>query len=196
MKKSLLVASLLVVSTSLMAADSKESWFVGGEFGGMNMKYGFDGRLGASTLNFSDTVYASYESVKIGKYFEYGRVYGSLVRQNEKDDFSSWSVGLGYDYLFKNTSAYTPFIGINGLYTKGKDETNFATLYNLKHPEGFSYGVEAGLIYALTSNVDFETGVRYMNNKDVQESRRAGADYGTFEGKKTLQYYLGVNYRF
>lgn len=196
MRKSLLVVSLLFMGTSLMAADTKDSWFVGGEFGGMNMKYGFDGRQGASTLNFSDTIHASYESIKIGKYFEYGRVYSSLVRQNEKDDFSSWSVGLGYDYLFKNTSGYTPFIGINGLYTEGKDKTNFANTYNLNDPKGFSYGVETGVIYAMTSNVDLEIGARYMNSEDVEESRRSGADYGIFKGKQTLQYYLGLNYKF
>lgn len=196
MKKSLLVASLLFIGTSLMAADTKDSWFVGGEFGGMNMKYGFDGRQGVSTLNFTDTIYASYEAIKVGKYFDYGRVYGSLGRQNKKDAFSSWNMGVGYDYLFKNSSSWTPFIGVNGLYTKGKDETTFATLYNLKHPEGFSYGAEVGLIYAMASNVDFEVGARYMNNKDVEESRRSGADYGIFEGKQTLQYYIGINYKF
>jgi len=195
MKKSLLVASFLILSGSAVLAD-QNPWFVGAEFGGMNMKYKFDGALGANTLNISDTIYSTYESLKIGKYFDYGRVYGSIVRQNKEDYFSSWSLGLGYDYLFKNSSAFTPFVGINTLYTKGKDETNFATTYDIDRPKGFSYGVEAGLIYAIATHVDLEIGTRYMDSSDVQDSRTAGADHGKFEGKTTLQYYVGLNYKF
>jgi opacity protein-like surface antigen len=195
MKRSLVVASFLMLCSSASFADSNP-WFVGGEFGGMNMKYKFEGTDGVDTLNLSDTVNATYESLKVGKYFEYGRVYTSIVRQNKKDDFSSWSAGLGYDYLFRNSTSVTPFIGINGLYTKGKDETNFAKSYDIDNPKGFSYGAEAGLIYAVSTNIDLEIGTRYMDSSNVDDSRTEGAAHGKFEGKHTLQYYFGANYKF
>lgn len=195
MKKSLLVASFLILSGSAVFAD-QNPWFVGGEFGGMNMKYKFSGTDGVDTLNISDTINATYESIKVGKYFDYGRVYTLVVRQNKKDDFSSWSGGLGYDYLFKNSTSLIPFVGVNGLYTEGKDKTNFATNYKIDSPQGFSYGAEAGFIYAATTNIDLEIGTRYMDSSDVQDSRTAGAAHGKFEGKTTLQYYVGLNYKF
>jgi len=146
--------------------------------------------------NFGDTVHSSYEAIKIGKYFDYGRVYGSAVRQNEKDGFSSWSEGLGYDYLFRNSTTVTPFIGINGLYTKGKDETKFAKNNDFVNQKGFSYGAEAGLIFAVTTNIDLEIGTRYMDSSDFGKSRSAGADFGEFKGKYVSQYYFGINYKF
>ena len=94
MKKSLVVASLLFISSSaLVAAEMDNSWFVGGEFGGMNIDTKIKGSavIPSESINISaeekDTTKATYEALKIGKYFEYGRVYGSLAKQNEKDDF-------------------------------------------------------------------------------------------------------------
>ena len=84
--KNMLLASLLAFSGTALLAESN-LWFVGGEFGGMEMKYKFESEVSGTPYNFCDTVNASYESLKIGKYFDYGRIYGSVVRQNKKDDF-------------------------------------------------------------------------------------------------------------
>lgn len=195
MKKSLVVASFLMLSGSAIFADSNP-WFVGGEFGGMNMKYKTAGTYNGDSWDYSDRINSTYEAIKIGKYFDYGRIYSSVMRQNKKDYFSSWSLGLGYDYLFKNSSSFTPFIGLNALYTKGKDHFSGAIDNDLDSPKGFSYGAEVGLIYALTSHVDFEIGTRYMDSSNVDDSAVNGANHGTFDGKTTLQYYFGVNYKF
>lgn len=195
MKKSLVVASFLMLSGSAVFADSNP-WFVGGEFGGMNMKYKFESQTSGTPYNFGDTVHATYESLKIGKYFDYGRIYGSVVHQNKEDNFSSWSGGLAYDYLFKNKSNITPFVGITGMYSKGKDETQFAKTNDFVHQKGFSYGAEAGLIFGITANVDLEIGTRYMDSSDFGKSRTDGADFGEFKGKNIFQYYVGVDYKF
>ena len=193
--KNLVLASLLAFSGTALLAESN-LWFVGGEFGGMEMKYKFESEVSGTPYNFGDTVNASYESLKIGKYFDYGRIYGSVVRQNKKDDFSSWSGGLAYDYLFKNSTSLTPFIGINGLYSKGKDETQFAKTNDFVHQKGFSYGAEAGFIVAVTSNIDLEIGTRYMDSSDFGKSQSNGANHGEFEGKHIFQYYVGIDYKF
>ena len=88
MKKSLVVASLLFIgSSALVAADIDNSWFVGGEFGAQNMKIKSTVTVLGVTDSEKDTMKATYEAIKIGKNFEFGRLYGSLGKQNEKDDF-------------------------------------------------------------------------------------------------------------
>lgn len=198
MKKSLIVASLLLVSSSaLVAADMDNSWFVGGEFGGMNMKTKVTETILGVTDTSKDTTNATYEAIKVGKYFEYGRVYGTLGKQNEKDNISSTSLGLGYDYLFRNKSEFTPFIGINASYTKGKIDDADLKLLSMDKPKGFNYGLEAGLVYAVAKSVELEVGVRYMlSNVEDTFSMASPAVSAKIETENVTQYYVGLNYKF
>ena len=206
MKKSLIVASLLLVgSSALVAADMDNSWFVGGEFGGMNIDTKIKGStiVPSASINIDveekDTTKATYEALKVGKYFEYGRVYGTIGKQNKKDDFSSYSLGVGYDYMFKNKSDFTPFLGVNASYTKAKIDDEVIEILSLDKPKGFSYGIEAGFVYAATKNVELEMGVRYMkSNIDESFSISDGTNSANIkiEAENITQYYVGLNYKF
>lgn len=206
MKKSLIVTSLLCVSLSgLFAAETDNSWFVGGEFGGMNIHTKTSGFANIPSLGYNtsgtdkDTIDSTYEGIKVGKYFEFGRVYGNFAYQNKKDDLSSYTFGLGYDYLFKNKSDFIPFIGLNVSYSKAKWSFEDAKILSLDKPDGFNYGPEAGFIYSLTKNTELEMGVRYMIS-DVKDT--FSIDDGTnsasikIESEKIIQYYVGLNYKF
>ncbi|WP_333803437.1 OmpW family outer membrane protein [Sulfurospirillum sp.] len=207
MKKSLIVASLLMIGTSsaLVAAETGNEWFVGGEFGGMSMHTKTSGSanipsLGINTSGESkETINSTYEGIKVGKYFDFGRIYGNLSYQNKKDDLSSYTFGLGYDYLFKNKSAVTPFIGLNASYSKGKYDNETAKDLGLDKPKGFNYGPEAGFLYSVTKNTELEIGVRYMIS-DAKDT--FSIDDGTnqadikIETEKVIQYYVGLNYKF
>lgn len=125
-------------------------------------------------------------SIKIGKYFDSSRVYTSFSYQNKKDDFSSWTLGLGYDYLIKNSSSITPFIGANISYIQG----NVDEMPVLDKPAGFAAGIEAGFIYSLSSNTELEAGIRYMNISNVEDSATISGVSVKLEGKSTTQYYL------
>jgi len=78
MKKSVIVASLVLLgsSTLMMANDAMKDWFIGGEFGGMSMKIKVSATDGVTPFNESDTLDTTYETLKVGKYFDFGRVYG------------------------------------------------------------------------------------------------------------------------
>lgn len=193
MKKSLILSSLLMISGSaLMAADLGNNWFMGTELGGMNIKMKASATLGGTTESLTDTMNATYESLKIGKYFDNSRIYTALNYQNKKDDFSSWAVGLGYDYLIKNSTAITPFIGANVSYLKG----NIDDMPILDKPEGFTAGLEAGFIYAIDKKIELEAGIRYMNVSNVEDSVSVTGASAKVEGKTATQYYVGVNYKF
>lgn len=205
MKKSMVVASLLLVGSSVFAAEMGNNWFVGGEFGGMSIDTKVTGSavIPAESINISgeekDTTKATYEALKVGKYFEYGRVYGTIGKQNKKDDFSSYSLGVGYDYMFKNKSDFTPFLGVNASYTKAKIDDEVIEILSLDKPKGFSYGIEAGFVYAATKNVELEMGVRYMkSNIDESFSISDGTNSVNIkiEAENITQYYVGLNYKF
>lgn len=198
MKKSFILMSLLLASSSvLVAGEMDNSWFIGGEFGTQNMKVKLTATILGVTDSATDTLDATYEAVKAGKYFEFGRVYGSLSKQNEKDDFTSYSFGLGYDYLFKNKSEFTPFVGVNASYTKGKVDTEDARTLSLDKPKGFNYGLEAGLLYSMAKNMELEFGIRYMiSNVDDTFNMTTPAISAKLEGENITQYYLGLNYKF
>ncbi|MCD8477067.1 MAG: porin family protein [Sulfurospirillum sp.] len=192
MKKSIVAASLLMMGSALMAADMGNGWFMGTEFGGMDIKMKATASSGGTTASITDTMNTTYESIKIGKYFDNSRIYTALNYQNKKDDFSSWSWGLGYDYLIKNSSSITPFIGANVSYIKGKVDD----MPVLDKPAGFAAGVEAGLIYALSPKAELEAGIRYMNISNVEDSGSISGVSVKLEGKTATQYYLGINYKF
>lgn len=192
MRKSIVVASLVMMGSALMAADMGNGWFMGTEFGGMDIKMKATASSGGTTASITDTMNTTYESIKVGKYFDNSRIYTALNYQNKKDDFSSWTWGLGYDYLMKNSSSITPFIGANASYIKGKVDD----MPVLDKPAGFAAGVEAGFIYALSSKTELEAGIRYMNISNVEDSASISGVSVKLEGKTATQYYLGINYKF
>ena len=192
MKKSIVVASLVMMGSALMAADMGNGWFMGTEFGGMDIKMKATASSGGTTASITDTMNTTYESLKIGKYIDNSRLYTAINYQNKKDDFSSWTWGLGYDYLMKNSSSITPFIGANVSYIKGKVDD----MPVLDKPEGFAAGIEAGFIYTLSSNTELEAGIRYMNISNVKDSATISGASVKMEGKTATQYYLGINYKF
>lgn len=193
MKKSLVLSTMLLMSGSaLMAAELGNNWFMGAEFGAMNIKVNANATSGGTAVSETDTIKATYEALKIGKYFDNSRVYGLIDYQNKKDDFSSWTVGIGYDYLIKNSTAITPFIGVNASYIKGSIDG----LPIIDQPSGFAAGLEAGLIYALGKNYEMEMGMRYMNVNNVKDSISVTGTSAEIKGKTATQYYLGLNYKF
>lgn len=202
MKKSLIVASLLMLGTSsaLIAAETGNEWFVGGEFGGMSIHTKTSGsENGVAIDDLKDTIDSTYEGIKVGKYFDFGRVYGNVSYQNKKDDLSSYTFGLGYDYLFKNKSGIIPFIGLNASYSIAKWDRDGASELSVDKPKGFNYGPEAGLIYSVTRNTELEIGVRYMISdvKDTGSVDIAGDKINAkLESEKVIQYYIGLNYKF
>jgi len=206
MKKSLVVVSFLMLSGPAIFAYSN-SWFVGGEFGGMNIHGKSTGSADVHLSNgdiigegsTSDTVKATYEALKVGKYFDFGRIYGSIAYQNKKYEMTSYTYGLGYDYLFKNKSDFTPFIGINASYSIGKVDGDLSKELDLQDPKGFNYGAETGFIYAITKNTELEIGVRYVISDvdDKSTINDSGTNVNlTLENDRFIQYYLGLNYKF
>lgn len=230
MKRSLAVASVLfcLSSSALVAGDYSKDWFVGGEFGGQNTKLKITGNSvdyvngvlstdprDNGPINFSPSLKSTYEAIKFGKYFDYGRVYISLGKENgdtwkingEQLKYSSLNLGIGYDYLFKNKSEFTPFMGVSVGYTKGKFDGSLGDQLHLDNVKGITYGANIGTLYSLSKSLDLEIGARYLKHnidKSFNGSYYEFDGVDTFSGTSTgkikvdnsIQYYLGLNYNF
>lgn len=192
MKKSLLLSLLLIGSTSAMAAKVGDK-SVGIELGMSNTKSTAKTTNLNTGVSFSttDTTKATYEAVKLGQYFEFGRVGVALGHINKKDDVSTNYVSAIYDYMLYNDSKFTPYIGGLVSYSDG---TNNYSSFDF-HETGFSYGAEIGLLYEISKSFDLEIGVRYLGSNvsgdDTVQNIKVNVDVDNI-----TQYNFGLNYNF
>lgn len=177
-KKSLIIASLFLVSaTSAIAAQVGDS-IVGVELGGMYTN------TSGSSSNSNNTI---YEAIKVGHYFTYGRAGMAVGHGNSHNGLETNYLGGLYDYMFYNDTKFTPFVGAVLAYSKSTiKDPNFTV-----NATGFSYGPDAGLTYEINREFDLEIGARYL------ASNISGNDAQTIVDIDNItQYYVGLNYAF
>lgn len=194
MKKSLLLASLLMLSSTVLLANDAKKWFIGGEFGGMDI--GAEKESGSLTeKEISKNTQATYEAIKFGKYHNNGRFYGFYGHQNTKDDITSDMFGAGFDYIFKDFGEIMPFVGLQASYVKSKiDNTDLKTL-GIDSLSGINLGINTGMIFPVMDSVEIEVGLRLLE-LELQNSVTKGTTQYEIELDGGTQYYLGVNYKF
>jgi hypothetical protein len=192
--KKVFLASMIVgaFATSMFAAKIGET-SVGFEFGASNTNAttkatNLNTGVSASETGSTDT---TYEGIKVGNYFDYGRVGVSVGHVNEKDNVSGNYLGLTYDYMFYNDSKVTPFIGGTVAYSDAP--VDFSPL-NF-HETGMEYGGEIGILYDISKELDLEIGARYLassaSGNQTVSNIKVEVDVNT-----VMQYYFGLNYKF
>lgn len=206
MKKGLSVAVALLffgTGSHLSANEALEGWFIGGEIGGLRAKTQHRITGGATPQDERISLSTSYETVKIGKYLDFGRVYGMLGHHNKKWGIKANSFGLGYDYLFKEMAGFTPFTGVTAGYIKersGIEEwdniTNTWQTVDKKSYGGMYYGLEAGAIYGLSEHFEVELGARFVKSHVKTTWNWSSTEVLEYKHKYLTQYYIGINYRF
>lgn len=184
MKKIVLSASaILLLSTSAYAGKIGD-YGIGFEFGGLksNATSSTNGVSSDGDLN------TSYEAIKIGKYFDFGRVGASIGLMNKDKGTDGEFIGVSYDYMFYNETKLTPFIGASVSYSW--NEAN----YDIEH-NGFQYGPQAGIVYDITDKIELEAGLRYLES-NVDGSKNISGNTVKIEVDNVIQYYIGIGYKF
>ncbi|MBL0702497.1 MAG: hypothetical protein JJV95_00755 [Sulfurospirillum sp.] len=199
MKKSLLLASLLMLSSTVLLANDAKKWFIGGEFGGMDIGTEKSSETHQNPFpnerDISKNTQATYEAIKFGKYHNNGRFYGFYGHQNTKDDITSDMFGAGFDYIFKDFGEIMPFVGLQASYVKSKiDNTDLKTL-GIDSLSGINLGINTGMIFPVMDSVEIEVGLRLLE-LELQNSVTKGTTQYEVELDGGTQYYLGVNYKF
>lgn len=184
MKKEILLASMmLMASTSAMAAKVGESG-VGLEFGALKS----NATSSVNGVKSDGDLSTTYEALRYGKYYDFGRVGVSVGLMNEDKGTDGKFIGASYDYVFYNDSQFVPFVGASLGYSW--NEAN----YDIKH-NGFTYGVEAGLVYELSKELDLELGARY-SKANIDGSKVVSGTNVTVDVESVTQYYISLGYKF
>lgn len=184
MKKSILLAAILLIgSTNVMAAKVGEQG-IGIELGLLKS----DAESRVNGVTYDADLDTTYEALRYGKYYDFGRIGASVGIMNEDQGTDGKFVGLSYDYMFYNDSQIVPFVGASLAYSW--NEAN----YDIEH-NGFLYGVEAGVVYELSKELDLEVGARYSKSS-VDGSKTISGAVVNIEADSTMQYYFAVGYKF
>ncbi len=182
MKKSLILASLLLASSSVMASE----YFVGADLVKANSSlkgsYTINGTSGSASDSDSDTVV----NFKFGMVDNNNRYYVKTGYLYEDTYIDYYSTTLNYERLLEPVNGYTPFIGAH--FGRGTLEILGA------ETTGNEYGVQAGALTNL-ENGEFEFGFRY-SNASAKFSVTSGSDSATVEAESGTALYVGYNYKF
>ncbi len=187
MKKEILLVSIMLIgSTSAMAAKVGQS--------GVGLEYG---ALKSNAVSHVNGVTAdadlstTYEALRVGKYYDFGRIGASIGLMNEDKGTDGKFVGINYDYMFYNEGKFVPFVGASLSYSKNQAK---ATNYTVDH-NGMQYGIEAGGVYELSDKVDLEVGARYLKST-VDGSTTVSGNVIAVEVDSVTQYYISLGYKF
>jgi opacity protein-like surface antigen len=192
MKKNLILVGLLSWSVNSFANESENKLFVGLEVGSANLSV----KLSAPGIESqSNSDRGGYTTLKVGKYIDVGRITGSYSMYNEEDDVDMNVLSLSYDYLFKNSSSFTPFIGANIGYFS-YELSNVIDNSNLDI-KGLTYGLGAGGLYAINDNFDFEINLRYNITSADDLVRVPGTSVDIKAEAESISHVgIGFNYNF
>jgi len=186
MKKTLLLATVLLIGTSLMAGKVGDT-VVGLELGILNS----DATSKINGVSYDGDLDTTYEVLKIAKYYNFGRLSGSIGKMNEKDGTDGHFIGATYDYMFYSNSKLIPFVGTTLSYSWNELEDSGVSVEH----DGFLYGIEAGALYNISEKIELEVGARYLEST-VDGSTTASGNKIDLEVDSVIQYYISLAYRF
>ncbi len=182
MKKTIVMASLVAASTSMMAMDLQYFLGAGVERGDFEMKIS-----NAAGRNESYNDDATDLKLKAGVILnKTHRISLSHVNYGIEDG-GDFRIILGnYDYLIPINNEFRLYTGLHA------GNANFKFNEDLKM-SGLAYGAQVGAIYDITKNVEFELGLGYTK---YNVDRAEDANYDRVELENSTSMFAGINYKF
>ncbi|MDD4330104.1 MAG: hypothetical protein PHD79_09135 [Aliarcobacter sp.] len=193
MKKTIVMASLVAASTSMMAMDLQYFLGAGAERGDANFK----GTINAPSIGYTESESFSDDALslklKLGVILDKThRISLSHVNYGIEDG-GDFRIILGnYDYLIPLNEDFRFFAGVH------LGNANYEEDSDLKM-SGLAYGVQVGAIYDITKNVEFELGLAYTKyNVDKSfTGTESGVNYNAkIELEDSTSMSAGINYKF
>ena len=173
MKKSLALISLLVLATSSMAMDVEYFIGAGAERGSIDITGT------AINSDYKDTALKIKAGVILDKAHRVSLSYAGYTKEGRDLDLTE----LNYDYIFSLKNKVSLLAGAH-VGNADYKEAGFDM-------DGLVYGVQTGLLYDITSNIQAELGVAY-SKYDVDKT----ISNVKVEFDDSTAIYLGLNYKF
>lgn len=193
MKKTIVMASLVAASTSMMAMDLQ--YFLGA--GVERIDADFKGTINAPSIGYTESESFSDDALslklKLGVILDKThRISLSHVNYGIEDG-GDFRIILGnYDYLIPLNEDFRFFAGVH------LGNANYEEDSDLKM-SGLAYGVQVGAIYDITKNVEFELGLAYSkyNVDKTINWTDSGVDIeAKLEIEDSTSMSAGINYKF
>lgn len=194
MKKSLILAGLLLTSSAVMAAGTE--FFVGIDASKSSMDVKETYTVTSGSVTYGGVTYGvgngtTYEGD--GSDTAPSIKFGLIIDDTHKTyiKYGSWkdkwtkvtNTTLNYDYLIKlSSSKIVPFVGANVGYTKVEVEAEKAT--------GSTYGIQTGILYPITDKLDFEFTLAY-SGYNVDKTYTSPTLNGTYTDGITFNNFVG-----
>ena len=197
MKKSLVMAGLVVASTSMMAMDLQ--YFLGAGVERANANFKAD--VNAPSIGYSETFKEDYNDtslkLKVGVIIDKAHRI-SLSHSKFSGTDTDVTIILGnYDYLMPINDEFRLYAGLH-LGNAEYKETNIGTLGTAKI-SGLAYGAQVGAIYDITKNIEFELGLAYTkyNLDKTFNWTDSGEDItAKIELEDSTSMFAGLNFKF
>ena len=196
MKKSLVMASLVVASTSMMAMDLQ--YFLGA--GANRVDNDSKTTVNVPSVGISDSSSDSFKdtglALKTGVILDKKHRVSIAYSDYSKNDIDATTITGNYDYLIPMNNEFRLYTGVHLGDTTMK--MNDVDLGSIK-ASGLVYGAQVGAIYDITKNIEFELGLAYSKyNVDKSFSGTiSGVDYnGKIELEDSTSMFAGINYKF
>lgn len=207
MKKSILTAALLLASSSVMALDSKVFVGLDATSANVDVEYGFTGTATISGTSYSNLSAETDDTdtslgIKAGAIIDNNhRIYGYYTKTEpdvEGIDSELKILTLNYDYLADTGNAkLSPYIGAH----IGQSDYEIIGYSD----KSMMYGVQAGILYDIADNIEFEAGLSYSWMDSKPESPTVSGTSGTVtltnasiyaELQNMTRFYVGMNFKF
>lgn len=199
MKKTLVMASLIAASTSMMAMDVQ--YFLGAGAERVNADY--KGNVNIPSVGVSSDI--SDDMSDTGLLLKAGVILDkthriSLSHAKFGKEDTDVSVVLGnYDYLIPVNAQFRLYTGLHIGNASYKETNTGLTDNDTLKMSGLVYGAQVGAIYDITKNIEFELGLAYSKyNVDKSFSGTiSGVNYNAnIEFEHSTAMFAGLNYKF
>ena len=196
-KKSLAIASLLVLGTSAMAIDVQP--YVGAGIGAswnkLEGKYDISGPVVNSSGKESERNSSFLAGIKGGVILDKSHRLGLNYNPAFHSDATVHNVLASYDFLIPVNDSNRFYVGAHAGYAslKGKGDASGLKM------SGFAYGAQAGYIYDITKNIEFEFGLNYTRHNADKTYSYTELGHNVkekYELKDSISTLVGINYKF
>ena len=183
MRKSLVIASLVAASTSMMGMDLQYFLGAGAERANVNFK-----ASGADGFNEKDDFTDTGLILKMGVILDKAHRISLSHTKLSKDGTDATTILGNYDYLIPMNEEFRLYAGLHAGNTKVEIEDVEKVSFS-----GLAYGAQVGAIYDITKNVEFELALAYTK---FNVDRAEDATWYKLELEDSTSMSAGINYKF
>lgn len=193
MKKSLILASCLLASSSVMAMDLEYFLGAGAERGSIDLKKSSNGTDEGNERGKDMSPLLKMGAIIDNKHrisLSYNKLSKDISDEYTDGQMDKKSILCSYDYLIPMGNNFKLYTGVHAGDTKVSveydgDKTSFS---------GLAYGAQIGTLYDITKNVEFELALGYTKY-NVDKAEEPGRWF-KMELDKSTSMYAGINYKF